>query len=97
MCGIVGYLGPQEATPILLEGLHRLEYRGYDSSGVSVLGEDGTLTTIKKPGKISVLDPQTQLRKPKGRIWTHPVIINGRLYLRDQDLIYCYDVKSKDS
>lgn len=39
------------------------------------------------------LDPQTKIRSPQGRIWTHPVISNGRLYLRDQDLIYCYDVK----
>lgn len=38
------------------------------------------------------LQPQTSLRKPQGRIWTHPVILNGRLYLRDQDLIYCYSV-----
>lgn len=40
------------------------------------------------------LDPQTKLRKPEGRIWTHPVITDGKLFLRDQDLIYCYDVKS---
>ena len=39
------------------------------------------------------LDPQTKIRNPQGRIWTHPVISNGRLYLRDQDLIYCYDIK----
>ena len=39
------------------------------------------------------LDPQTTIRSPQGRIWTHPVISNGRLYLRDQDLIYCYAVK----
>jgi outer membrane protein assembly factor BamB len=39
------------------------------------------------------LDPQTKIRSPQGRIWTHPVISNGKLYLRDQDLIYCYDVK----
>lgn len=39
------------------------------------------------------LDPQTKIRSPKGHIWTHPVISNGKLYLRDQDLIYCYDVK----
>ncbi len=39
------------------------------------------------------LQPQTELRKPQGRIWTHPVIANGFLYLRDQDLIYCYDVR----
>jgi outer membrane protein assembly factor BamB len=40
------------------------------------------------------LDPQTKIRSPQGRIWTHPVISNGKLYLRDQDLIYCYDVKN---
>ena len=39
------------------------------------------------------LDPQTKIRSSQGRIWTHPVISNGKLYLRDQDLIYCYDVK----
>ena len=40
MCGIVAYIGHREATPILLEGLKRLEYRGYDSAGVAVLRED---------------------------------------------------------
>lgn len=40
------------------------------------------------------LDPQTTIRSPQGHIWTHPVISNGRLYLRDQDLIYCYNVKA---
>lgn len=39
------------------------------------------------------LDPQTKIRNPKGKIWVHPVISNGKLYLRDQDLIFCYDVK----
>jgi outer membrane protein assembly factor BamB len=42
-----------------------------------------------------VLDPQTKIREKDGRIWTHPVILDGKLYLRDQDLIYCYDVKGK--
>jgi len=56
MCGIVGYLGPRPAAPILLEGLHRLEYRGYDSAGISVLGEDGALATVKRPGRIAVLE-----------------------------------------
>ena len=40
MCGIVGYVGPRDAAPILLEGLRRLEYRGYDSAGVSLLGDN---------------------------------------------------------
>ncbi|HSH94586.1 MAG TPA: PQQ-binding-like beta-propeller repeat protein [Roseimicrobium sp.] len=41
------------------------------------------------------LDPQTLQRNPKGKIWTHPVIANGKLYLRDQELLHCYDVKGK--
>ena len=41
------------------------------------------------------LDPQTKLRSPMGKIWTHPVVVGGRLYLRDQELIYCYDVAAR--
>ena len=51
MCGIVGYVGPKEAAPILLEGLRRLEYRGYDSAGISILAPGG-IETRKKKGKI---------------------------------------------
>jgi len=40
-------------------------------------------------------NPQSEIRSSEGKIWTHPVICNSRLYLRDQDLIYCYDVKGK--
>jgi len=40
------------------------------------------------------LEPQSTIRSPSGRIWTHPVISNGKVYLRDQELIYCYDVKT---
>ncbi|HEX6400747.1 MAG TPA: glutamine--fructose-6-phosphate transaminase (isomerizing), partial [Actinomycetota bacterium] len=53
MCGIVGYVGPDEALPIVLEGLARLEYRGYDSAGVAVLG--GDLAIVKRAGKLSEL------------------------------------------
>ena len=51
MCGIVGYIGKQEATPIIIEGLRRLEYRGYDSAGLVVLREND-LQTRKKKGTI---------------------------------------------
>jgi glucosamine--fructose-6-phosphate aminotransferase (isomerizing) len=55
MCGIVGYVGPASTLEVLLGGLRRLEYRGYDSAGVSVLGDDGTLRTRKKAGKLGAL------------------------------------------
>ena len=48
----------------------------------------------KEHGRFT-LDPQTKIRKKAGQIWTHPVIADGKLYLRDQDLVYCYDVKAK--
>ena len=66
MCGIVGYLGPRDAAPILMEGLRRLEYRGYDSAGISIITQDGDLATLKKPGKISVLEEALEEAPPKG-------------------------------
>ncbi len=54
MCGIIGYVGPREATPILLDGLKALEYRGYDSSGVVVVS-DGHLERVRAPGKLGNL------------------------------------------
>ena len=55
MCGIVGYTGPREAGPILMEGLSRLEYRGYDSAGIALVDEDGALFVEKKAGKLGNL------------------------------------------
>ncbi|MGY1761071.1 glutamine--fructose-6-phosphate transaminase (isomerizing) [Geodermatophilus sp. SYSU D00779] len=55
MCGIVGYVGPQNALDVVLEGLRRLEYRGYDSAGVAVLA-DGRQATAKKAGKLANLE-----------------------------------------
>jgi len=55
MCGIVAYIGEKEAYPIVLNGLKRLEYRGYDSAGVAVL-KNGNINTYKKEGKVSNLE-----------------------------------------
>ena len=55
MCGIVGYVGPRDATPIILEGLKRLEYRGYDSAGLAVVQADGTIGVRREVGKLSGL------------------------------------------
>jgi glucosamine--fructose-6-phosphate aminotransferase (isomerizing) len=54
MCGIVGYVGPDQALPIVLEGLRRLEYRGYDSAGVAVLSKE--LTVVRRAGKLGQLE-----------------------------------------
>ena len=66
MCGIIGYVGPRPAGPILLEGLKRLEYRGYDSAGLAVL-ENGSMAVEKRPGKIAELEDALNGRLPAGR------------------------------
>jgi glucosamine--fructose-6-phosphate aminotransferase (isomerizing) len=67
MCGIVGYIGFKEAFPILLKGLKRLEYRGYDSSGVVLLEED-TLQLFKKKGKVKELEQFVEGKQLAGNI-----------------------------
>lgn len=56
MCGIVGYIGARQASPILMEGLDRLSYRGYDSAGVAVIGPQGTIQVRKAKGRLENLD-----------------------------------------
>ena len=65
MCGIVGYVGPEEAGPILLQGLKRLEYRGYDSAGIALLNGSG-VQVVKRPGKLSSLEQAVQDATPAG-------------------------------
>jgi glutamine---fructose-6-phosphate transaminase (isomerizing) len=64
MCGIVGYTGPREAGPILLEGLRRLEYRGYDSAGIALVDDGGALFVEKRAGKLSNLQTAIADRTP---------------------------------
>ncbi len=66
MCGIVGYVGAREATPVLLDGLRRMEYRGYDSSGIAVLGHDGVLRVARSEGKLGNLLPKLEVDPPTG-------------------------------
>jgi glucosamine--fructose-6-phosphate aminotransferase (isomerizing) len=66
MCGIVGYIGPKKAVPIILDGLRRLEYRGYDSAGIAVLEDDGSLTVRRASGKLRNLEDALKLNPVDG-------------------------------
>ena len=61
MCGIVGAIAERNITPILVEGLKRLEYRGYDSAGVAVFTKDGALDRRRRVGKVAELQRQGEL------------------------------------
>ena len=64
MCGIVGYAGPRAAGPILIAGLQRLEYRGYDSAGIALVDDDGDLFVEKKAGKLANLTDRDRRPHP---------------------------------
>lgn len=68
MCGIVGYIGKRNAYPILIKGLHRLEYRGYDSAGVALINEQGQLNIYKAKGKVSELEAYAADKDTRGTI-----------------------------
>ncbi|MFR9565440.1 MAG: glutamine--fructose-6-phosphate transaminase (isomerizing) [Rikenellaceae bacterium] len=68
MCGIVGYVGSREAFPILIKGLKRLEYRGYDSSGVALINDSGKLNVYKCQGKVAALETFAEAHNTMGTI-----------------------------
>ena len=70
MCGIVGYIGQEQAAPILLRGLAKLEYRGYDSAGLAVRNDSGELEIVKAKGRLTSLVEKTD---------------EGRAMLREQE------------
>ena len=68
MCGIVGYIGKRQAYPILIKGLHRLEYRGYDSAGVALINGQGQLNIYKAKGKVAELETFAAEKDTSGNI-----------------------------
>ena len=68
MCGIVGYVGSKDAYPILIKGLHRLEYRGYDSAGIALINPAGKLNVYKSKGKVAELEHVVEDKDTSGTI-----------------------------
>ena len=66
MCGIVGYIGTREAAPVIVDGLRRLEYRGYDSAGVAVFSDDNCLDVRRASGKLRNLEEAIRLTRCTG-------------------------------
>ena len=65
MCGIIGYVGNNNSVPYIIDGLKKLEYRGYDSAGISIL-QDGKLVTVRSVGKVAELEKAALIANPKG-------------------------------
>ena len=72
MCGIVGYIGDQQAVPIILDGLKRLEYRGYDSAGIAVLEKGNCLGVRRAQGKLRNLEEVLRLNPVEGLLRHRP-------------------------
>lgn len=68
MCGIVGYMGYQQAYPLLIKGLHRLEYRGYDSAGIALIDSNNELNIYKAKGKVANLEHFADSKNISGTI-----------------------------
>lgn len=111
MCGIIGYVGEKDSLPIILEGLTRLEYRGYDSAGVAYINADKSLVTIKTKGKINELKKKVT-KKDQGIIgightrWAthgepndinaHPHTSNGSIALVHNGIIENFQILKKN-
>src|SRR5690242_8246603 len=103
MCGIVGAIAQKNVVPILMDGLRRLEYRGYDSAGVAVISENGTVERMRSEGKVSALEvliTQSPIAGSTGIAHTrwathgvpsernaHPHIVDGRVALVHNGII----------
>lgn len=85
MCGIVGFTGRHQAAPILLDGLSKLEYRGYDSAGIAVRDGEGETEVIKAKGRLKVLSEKTNggetvpVQQRKHGTIPHIMTINDRI------------------